>query len=75
MCGDSHTGETAKYDGVYYLINYMRLHPHLFSLLNIGNREVTLNLVPVDFVVEAMTALAKDVRATGATVQLADPIL
>ncbi|MBA3768069.1 MAG: SDR family oxidoreductase, partial [Acidobacteria bacterium] len=73
VCGDSHTGETAKYDGVYYLINYLRMHPNLFSLLNIGNREVTLNLVPVDFVVEAMAALAKDERATGATVQLADP--
>ncbi len=72
VCGDSHTGETAKYDGVYYLINYMRMHPNLFSLLNIGNHEVTLNLVPVDFVVEAMTALAKDERATGATAQLAD---
>lgn len=73
VCGDSRTGETAKYDGVYYLINYLRMHPNLFSLLNIGNRTVTLNLVPVDFVVEAMTALTKDERAAGATVQLADP--
>ncbi|HEX8145090.1 MAG TPA: SDR family oxidoreductase [Pyrinomonadaceae bacterium] len=73
VCGDSHTGETAKYDGIYYLINYLRMHPSLFSLINIGNREVTLNLVPVDFVVEAMATLAKDERATGATVQLADP--
>jgi uncharacterized protein YbjT (DUF2867 family) len=29
--------------------------------------------VPVDFVVEAIVALAKDERAVGATVQLADP--
>jgi len=29
--------------------------------------------VPVDFVVDAMVALAKDDRAIGATVQLADP--
>lgn len=73
VCGDSRTGETAKYDGVYYLINYLRMHPALFSMFNIGNPKVSLNLVPVDFVVEAMCALAKDVRATGATVQLADP--
>jgi thioester reductase-like protein len=73
VCGDSRTGETAKYDGVYYLINYVRMHPTLFSLVNIGNREVKLNLVPVDFVVEAMLTLLKDERATGATVQLADP--
>ncbi|HEY0078245.1 MAG TPA: SDR family oxidoreductase [Pyrinomonadaceae bacterium] len=73
VCGDSQTGETAKYDGVYYLINYLRMQPALLSLANIGNRDVRLNVVPVDFVVEAMAALAGDERAAGATVQLADP--
>lgn len=73
VCGDSRTGETAKYDGIYYLINYVRMHPSLFSLVNIGNRDVKLNLVPVDFVVEALRALLFEERAEGATVQLADP--
>jgi nucleoside-diphosphate-sugar epimerase len=73
VCGDSRTGETAKYDGIYYLIHYLRKHPRLLSLANIGNPKVTLNLVPVDFVVEAMTALVKDERSTGKTLQLADP--
>ncbi len=73
VCGDSKTGETAKYDGIYYLIHYLRMQPRLLSLLNIGNNKVSLNLVPVDFVVEAMAALARDPRAQGATVQIADP--
>ncbi|HEV7374934.1 MAG TPA: SDR family oxidoreductase [Pyrinomonadaceae bacterium] len=73
VCGDSRTGETAKYDGIYYLIQYLRKQPSLLSLVNIGNRQVSLNLVPVDFVVEAMTALTKDERAIGATLALADP--
>jgi thioester reductase-like protein len=73
VCGDSLTGETAKYDGVYYLIKYLLMQPRLLSLANIGNRDVHLNVVPVDFVVEAMAALARDERAVGATVQLADP--
>jgi thioester reductase-like protein len=73
VCGDSKTGETAKYDGIYYLIHYLRKWPIGLTLLNIGNPEVSLNLVPVDFVIEAMVALAKDDRAVGATVQLADP--
>ena len=73
VCGDSRTGETAKYDGVYYLINYLRMFPRALSLANIGNREVRLNVVPVDFVVEAMAALAAEGRAVGETVQLADP--
>ncbi|HVF51288.1 MAG TPA: SDR family oxidoreductase [Pyrinomonadaceae bacterium] len=73
VCGDSLTGETAKYDGIYYLINYLLMQPRLLSLANIGNGEVRLNLVPVDFVVEAMSALADDARADGLTLQLADP--
>src|SRR5205085_5798839 len=68
VCGDSQTGETAKYDGVYYLIHYLRKAPHLLALANIGNRAVRLNVVPVDFVVAAMCALARDERAAGATV-------
>jgi thioester reductase-like protein len=73
VCGDSRTGETAKYDGVYYLINYIRIWPGALSLANIGNPDVRLNVVPVDFVVEAMAALADDDAAAGETVQLADP--
>ena len=73
VCGDSRTGETAKYDGVYYLINYLRLFPAALSLANIGNRDVRLNVVPVDFVVEAMAALARDPASAGETIQLADP--
>lgn len=73
VCGDARTGETAKYDGIYYLIQYLRSSPRLLSMINIGNRSVHLNLVPVDFVVEAMAALALDESASGVTVQLADP--
>ena len=73
VCGDSQTGETAKYDGIYYLIKYLLMQPELLSLANIGNRDVRLNIVPVDFVVASMVALAADERAEGATVQLADP--
>jgi thioester reductase-like protein len=73
VCGDSQTGETAKYDGVYYLIHYLLSWPNVLSLINIGNHKVSLNLVPVDFVVDAMAALAFEERAIGKTVQLADP--
>jgi thioester reductase-like protein len=73
VCGDSKTGETTKYDGIYYLINYILMQPDLLSLVNIGNKRVRLNVVPVDFVVRAMATLARDERAVGATVHLADP--
>jgi thioester reductase-like protein len=73
VCGDSRTGETAKYDGIYYLIRYLSKWPAGLSALNIGNSEVALNLVPVDFVVEAMRTLALDAKAIGKTLQVADP--
>ena len=73
VCGDSRTGETGKYDGVYYLIHYLLRWPRMLSLINIGNHVVSLNLVPVDFVVDAMAAVAFDERAIGQTLQLADP--
>lgn len=73
VVGDSRTGQTAKYDGIYYLIHYLRRWPGGLSLFNIGNSKVSLNLVPIDFVIEGMVALAKDEQSAGATVQIADP--
>lgn len=73
VVGDSETGETAKYDGIYYLINYLRKAPGLLRLLNIGNPAVRLNLVPVDFVVESIAELSQDPAAVGKTIALADP--
>lgn len=73
VVGDSQTGETAKYDGIYYLIHYLRRAPKLLRLVNVGNRTVRLNLVPVDFVVDGIAALSGDQAAIGKTVALADP--
>jgi nucleoside-diphosphate-sugar epimerase len=73
VVGDSHTGETVKYDGIYYLIQYLRKAPALFRFINVGNRNVKLNLVPVDFVVDAIVALSRDENAVGKTVAVADP--
>jgi hypothetical protein len=73
VVGDSLTGETAKYDGIYYLIQYLRKAPSLLRVINVGNNDVKLNLVPVDFVVDAIAALSGDKEAEGATVALADP--
>jgi thioester reductase-like protein len=73
VVGDSQTGETTKYDGIYYLIQYLRKAPGLLRLINVGNKQVRLNLVPVDFVVDGIAALSEDENAIGKTVALADP--
>jgi thioester reductase-like protein len=73
VVGDSKSGETAKYDGIYYLIHYLRKAPNLLRLVNVGNKYVRLNLVPVDFVVDGIAALSDDDAAVGKTIALADP--
>jgi thioester reductase-like protein len=73
VVGDSVTGETAKYDGIYYLIHYLRKAPMLLRVMNVGNDKVRLNLVPVDFVVDSIAALSRDPKAVGKTIAIADP--
>jgi nucleoside-diphosphate-sugar epimerase len=73
VVGDSETGETSKYDGIYYLIRYLRKLPGLLRTINVGNKRVRLNLVPVDFVVDAIAALSQDEKTIGKTIALADP--
>lgn len=73
VVGDSKSGETAKYDGIYYLIQYLRKAPIILRVLNVGNKRVRLNLVPVDFVVDSLAALSDDEEATGKTLAIADP--
>ena len=73
VVGDSKTGETVKYDGIYYLIQYLRKAPGILRIINVGNTNVRLNLVPVDFVVDAIAALAHDEASVGKTIALADP--
>ena len=73
VVGDSKTGETAKYDGIYYLLLYLQKAPAIFRYFNVGNKRVRVNLVPVDFVVEGIAELSKDAAAIGQTIALADP--
>ncbi|HEX6124761.1 MAG TPA: SDR family oxidoreductase [Pyrinomonadaceae bacterium] len=73
VVGDSRTGETIKYDGIYYLIQYLRKAPGLLRFINVGNKDVRLNLVPVDFVVDGIAELSRDEKAIGKTIALADP--
>lgn len=73
VVGDSHTGHTDKYDGPYFVINlFMRL-PSWLPMVNIGDGTVRVNIVPVDFVVDAMAAIGRNRDAIGKTVALADP--
>lgn len=70
--GDSQTGVTAKFDGPYYLLRTLqRLGAHL-PIPQIGRGDATFNVVPVDFVIDAIAAGARDPDAAGETLHLSD---
>jgi nucleoside-diphosphate-sugar epimerase len=74
VVGDSRTGETQKYDGPYAMIRWMLRHRRRVPMPEWkGASESRINLVPRDFVIEAITYLSGLPHTTGRTYQLADP--
>ena len=73
VVGDSVTGETIKGDGPYFVMQLLFRLPKWAPMVDIGPSRAKVNLVPVDFVVDAMALLDREERALGATVALADP--
>jgi len=54
VVGDSETGETDKFDGPYFVLNALRTLPKYTLMTRVGSGTETVNLVPVDFVIDAM---------------------
>ena len=74
VVGDSRTGETQKFDGPYYVLRFIAAsRERNMPLANIGRGRTPFNVVPVDFIVDAMLALARLEEAVGETVHLCDP--
>ncbi len=74
VTGDSRTGETQKYDGPYYVIRWLLKQPTVAVLPVPGDPKRTrINLVPRDFVIDAIAALSESKGAAGKCYQLADP--
>ncbi len=73
VVGDSKTGEIDKFEGPYYLGILLVTSPVTVPLPLPGDGVAPLNVVPVDFVVEAVWAISRDPRALGRTVHLVDP--
>ncbi|PSQ92153.1 MAG: 3-beta hydroxysteroid dehydrogenase [Bacteroidetes bacterium SW_4_67_19] len=72
VVGDSRTGATDKFDGPYFLLNALRRLPPYTLMTRVGAGDKPVNVVPVDFVTEAMATLTEPRRA-GAVFHLTDP--
>jgi thioester reductase-like protein len=74
VVGDNNTGETQKFDGPYYLIGLVRLLPAVAFVPVLGNaRKVEFNIVPRNYVVDALAYLSGQERSLGQVYQLSDP--
>jgi thioester reductase-like protein len=74
VVGDSTTGETQKFDGPYFILRTISTAARAGQVIpNFGRSEAPFNVVPVDYVVDAMAAVASDPAAAGETLHLVDP--
>lgn len=74
VVGDSRTGATQKYDGPYALVKWMLRWKRLVPVPILGDPTMhSLNVVPQDFVVNAIDVLSTRDASEGQVYQLADP--
>ena len=73
VVGDSRTGETGKFDGPYFTLSAMERIPSPGIFFKIGSGLNPANVVPVDFVTEALARLSASPASRGRTYHLADP--
>ena len=73
VVGDSNTGEIDRLDGPYYLGILLVTSPLAVPLPLPGDTSAPLNVVPVDFVIDAMLALSEHPEAEGEIFHLVDP--
>jgi thioester reductase-like protein len=73
VVGDSKTGETAKFDGPYFVLRAMDRLPSRGLFMRLGLGFGTVNVVPIDFVVEALAQLSSAPTSLGKTYHLTDP--
>ncbi|HET6775741.1 MAG TPA: SDR family oxidoreductase [Acidimicrobiales bacterium] len=75
VVGDSRTGDTQKFDGPYFLLQWLVRQPRGWALVPlVGDPTmVRFNMVPSDFVIDAIEHLSGLEVSAGRTYQLADP--
>lgn len=71
--GHSKTGVTTKFDGPYFFMNMIDRLKWMPVIPYVGKSNAHINVVPIDYIIEASVYLAGNEEATGHTVHLTDP--
>ncbi len=73
VVGDSQTGEIGRFDGPYYLGILLVSSPLAVPLPLPGDGGAPLNMIPVDYAVDAILHLSREPQAEGQTFHIVDP--
>ncbi len=73
VVGSSKDGSTAKFDGPYMLMKVMRRLPWPLPRFNVGSPKVRFQMVPIDFIIDAIGVLSAREDSVGKTFHLTDP--
>lgn len=74
VVGDSSTGATQKFDGPYFVMQWLMRQPRVAVLPVVGRpSRYRFNVVPRDFVIRAIQHLSALPQSVGKTYALADP--
>jgi nucleoside-diphosphate-sugar epimerase len=71
--GHSQTGETIKFDGPYFIMNFLERLKFLPLLPKLGKGVAYINLVPIDYIIQATAYLSFLDAGAGKTYHLTDP--
>ncbi|MGK7378579.1 SDR family oxidoreductase [Planococcus sp. 1R117A] len=71
--GHSVTGETVKFDGPYFFLNLIDRASRLPFVPYVGRSKAFINVVPIDYIIDASIYLSSLPQAEGETVHLTDP--
>lgn len=71
--GHSQTGETIKFDGPYFFMNMINRLKWLPIIPYVGKTNACINVVPIDYIINATVYLANEAKAVGQTIHLTDP--
>ena len=74
VVGDSKTGVTQKFDGPYFVLQWLMRQPKIAMLPVVGRpSRYRFNVVPSDFIMNAIEYLSALPQSVGKTYALADP--
>lgn len=71
--GHSKTGETSKFDGPYFALNFLDRIKYLPIIPYVGDGEAKVNFVPVDYIIRATMYLSHADAGINKTYHLTDP--